>query len=504
MPLGANGEPDPTRVQPFVNEAANPVDIQSGPNGDLYYVDFDGGTIHHLSYGAPGGCATGTFLADYRNNTDLSGAPVLSRCESAIDHDWAGNRPGPGVNVDDFSSRWTGQFAFAGGTYTFNSTTDDGVRVYVDGSLLIDGWRNGVATRSASKNLAPGAHAVKVEYYEHTGDATARVSWQLDAPNAAPTPAIDTPSQSLTYAVGDAISFSGNATDPEDRVLPDSALSWTLLIHHCTTPSTCHVHQVQTWTGVSSGSLSAPDHDYPSHLELVLQATDGGGLQSSTSVTLDPKTVNLSFATTPSGLAVAVGSSSAATPFTRTVIVGSANSVSAPVTQALNGHTYAFASWSDGGAATHTVTAPASAAGYTATYSDVTPPPPPVLPPLSTRAPALSGTARQGRVLSVDPGDWSGTTPLSYSYAWLRCAKIGASCLVVAGASGSLYTLTAYDVGARIEARVTATNAIGSATAPTAQSAVVQKRVRGPVRVLHWTGAPARPRAPHHPPKRFR
>ena len=77
MPLGANGEPDPTRVQPFVNEAANPVDIQSGPNGDLYYVDFDGGTIHHLSYGAPGVCAAGTFLAEYRNNTDLSGAPVL-------------------------------------------------------------------------------------------------------------------------------------------------------------------------------------------------------------------------------------------------------------------------------------------------------------------------------------------------------------------------------------------------------------------------------------------
>ena len=278
MPLGANGEPDPTRVQPFVNEAANPVDIQSGPNGDLYYVDFDGGTIHRLSYGATGVCAAGTFLAEYRNNTDLSGAPVLSRCESAINHAWAGNRPGPGVNADNFSARWTGQFAFAGGTYAFSSTTDDGVRLYVDGSLLIDGWQDRPVTRTASKSLAPGTHAVKVEYYEHTGDATAQVSWQLDAPNAAPTPVIDTPSPSLTYAVGDAISFSGHANDTEDGALPASALSWTLLIHHCTTPTTCHVHNVQTWSGVSSGSLSAPDHDYPSHLELVLQATDSGGL----------------------------------------------------------------------------------------------------------------------------------------------------------------------------------------------------------------------------------
>ena len=91
---------------------------------------------------------------------------------------------------------------------------------------------------------------------------------------------IDTPSPSLTYAVGDPISFSGDATDPEDGALPDSALSWTLLIHHCTTPTTCHVHNVQTWSGVSSGGLSAPDDDYPSYLELVLQATDSGGLKS--------------------------------------------------------------------------------------------------------------------------------------------------------------------------------------------------------------------------------
>ena len=51
--------------------------------------------------------------------------------------------PGLGVNVDNFSARWTGQFPFTGGTYTFSSTTDDGVRVYVDGSLLIDGWHDG-------------------------------------------------------------------------------------------------------------------------------------------------------------------------------------------------------------------------------------------------------------------------------------------------------------------------------------------------------------------------
>jgi glucose/arabinose dehydrogenase len=483
MPLGANGDPDPTRVEPFVNEAANPVDIQSGPNGDLYYVDFDGGTIHHLSYGGSGGCATGTFLAEYRNNTDLSGAPALSRCESTINHDWADNRPGPGVNVDDFSARWTGQFAFAGGNYTFSSTTDDGVRVYVDGSLVIDGWQDGSTTRTASTSLAAGMHAVKVEYYEHAGNAVAQVSWQLDAPNAAPTPVIDTPSASLTYAVGDAISFKGHATDPEDGQLPDSALSWTLLIHHCT-QSGCHVHPVQTWDKVSSGTLNAPDHAYPSHLELILRAKDSGGAEATTSVALDPKTSDLSFHTDPEGLALAVGSAADVAPFTRTVITGSDNSVGAPLTQQLGGRTYDFVSWSDGGAASHDLTARAGGATYTATYAEEPLPPPflpPPLPPRSTQAPTLSGRAAEGRVLTAHTGGWSGSTPISFTFQWLRCNRHANACVVLEGATGRTLRLGGAEVGGRVEARVTATNAAGSATAQTAASALVARYRHPPV-----------------------
>ena len=63
-----------------------------------------------------------------------------------------------------------------------------------------------------------------------------------------------------------------------------------------------------------------------------------------------------------------MGSSPATTPFTRTVIVGSHNTIAAPLTQTLNGTSYEFASWSDGGAAQHDVIAPATPATYTATY----------------------------------------------------------------------------------------------------------------------------------------
>src|SRR5262249_50064363 len=139
-------------------------------------------------------------------------------------------------------------------------------------------------------------------------------------------------------------------------------------IHHCTTPQTCHTHNVQTFSG-TSGSFNAPDHDYPSFLELQLTATDSGGLSATTSVSLQPKTVDLTFTSNPSGLSLAVGASTSVTPSTRTVIVTSATSLGAPSPQTLSGTSYSSSSWSDGGAASHTITAPTSAATYTATYT---------------------------------------------------------------------------------------------------------------------------------------
>jgi hypothetical protein len=122
---------------------------------------------------------------------------------------------------------------------------------------------------------------------------------------------------------------------------------------------------------VASGSFVAPDHEYPSFLELRLTATDSGGLTDTRSVRLDPKTVDLTFGSEPAGLQLTVGSSSGTTPFTRTVIAGSKNSVSAPSPQTLGGTTYGFSSWSDGGAQSHDIVAPA-AATYTATYTAAT------------------------------------------------------------------------------------------------------------------------------------
>ena len=80
---------------------------------------------------------------------------------------------------------------------------------------------------------------------------------------------------------------------------------------------------------MASGSFIAPDHEYPSYLELRLTATDSGGLTGTRTVRLDPRTVVLTFQTTPGGLKLAVNGTQSTATFTRTVIVGSTNTVSA-------------------------------------------------------------------------------------------------------------------------------------------------------------------------------
>ena len=95
------------------------------------------------------------------------------------------------------------------------------------------------------------------------------------------------------------ITFSGHATDAQSGTLAASALTWSLVLQHC--PSTCHEHPLQTFAGTASGSFVAPDHEYPSHLDLRLTATDSGGLTNTTSVRLDPQTVDLTFGSTPAG-----------------------------------------------------------------------------------------------------------------------------------------------------------------------------------------------------------
>ncbi|CAN5874449.1 hypothetical protein BH18ACT11_BH18ACT11_00850 [soil metagenome] len=137
-----------------------------------------------------GACNKGQFFAEYRNELrTFSTQPVLTRCETAVNNDWGSGSPGSGVNSDSFTTRWAGNFDFESSGYEFTATADDGVRLWVDGQLLIDQWKDQAATTyKATKTMTAGAHEIKVEYYENAGAASAKVSWAKVAQTPQPPP----------------------------------------------------------------------------------------------------------------------------------------------------------------------------------------------------------------------------------------------------------------------------------------------------------------------------
>lgn len=123
------------------------------------------------------------WVASYWNNTTLSGTPVLVQEERNLAYEWGTGSPHPSVNSDNFSARWARYIDVTPGEYTFVAVSDDGIRVRVDGELIIDAWWEHSAARfTGTKTLTAGHHLVEVEYYEKSGLAVASLSWQAGPP----------------------------------------------------------------------------------------------------------------------------------------------------------------------------------------------------------------------------------------------------------------------------------------------------------------------------------
>jgi glucose/arabinose dehydrogenase len=327
MPKGANGHPAPGLVRTFVAGAANPVNLETGPGGDLFYVDFDGGTIRRIRY----------FSSNQPPTAVARATPTVGNPPLTVSFDGTGSSdPDSG---DTLAYAWD-----------------------LDGDGAFD---DATAAQTSHTYTTNGSYTASLRVTDRQG-ASDTDTVTITVGNTPPTATINTPAAGTTWKVGDTIGFSGAATDLQDGPLPASRLSWRLVLQHC--PSTCHSHPVSTWDGVASGSFVAPSHEYPSYLELELTATDSGGLQHTVTRRVDPRTVVLTFQTTPGGLRLAVNGTTSTATFTRTVIVGSTNTLSVPSPQTKGGKSYTFESWSDGGAQTHTITAPAAPATWSAKF----------------------------------------------------------------------------------------------------------------------------------------
>ena len=119
------------------------------------------------------------WRGEYYANRDLVGAPALVRNDREVNFHWAGGSPASGLPADNFSARWTREVEYEAATYRFHALVDDGVRLWVDHEPIIDAWYDGGAHEvRANTSLTQGAHSLRVEYYEHTGDAQVRVWWE--------------------------------------------------------------------------------------------------------------------------------------------------------------------------------------------------------------------------------------------------------------------------------------------------------------------------------------
>jgi glucose/arabinose dehydrogenase len=350
----------PDSVELFTNAADGPVQIEIGPEGDVYYLSINTGQLRRLR-----------FIGDNR-------PPVAN----------AGASPTAGVaplNVN-FSSAGSND-PDAGQVITYDWDFGDGV--------------TSTAANPSHQYASNGVYTATLTVTDPFF-LTATDTVQITVGNQPPTANITTPADGSHYDIGDTISFTGNGSDPEQGTLPLSALSWTVSLQHCTdaTFTSCHFHPGFSQSGVGGGSFLAEDHgDFTFH-EISLTVTDSGGLQNTKTIAVTPNRVDLTFNSVPSGRQITVDSTQQTTPFTRSVPRKSNHTIFAPSPQS-SGQWF-FSSWSDGGAQSHTINA-ATAGTYTATFTGPTP----TSTPTRTNTPTATPTG----TLTPSPTPTATSTP---------------------------------------------------------------------------------------------
>jgi glucose/arabinose dehydrogenase len=313
----------------FASNITRPVDLRVAADGSLYYLARGSGSttgaLYRIQYGGsnppaitqhPAG-VTVSVGQPATFTVSASGTPPLS-------YQWQRN----GTNISGAT----------GLTYTLSSAqaTDNGA-----------GFRCRVTN----------AH----------GTATSNAATLTVVTNAPPAGSITQPAAGATYAAGDTILYAGTGTDSEDGTLAGSAFTWQVDFHHDS-----HSHPVVPPTsGALGGSFTVPTAGETSanvwH-RVHLTVRDSAGATHSSFRDVLPRKATLSLEASPAGAAVTLDGQAATPPLSVLGVVGASRVLGAVTPQTVAGASWEFDSWSDGGAASHSVATPASDTTYTAVY----------------------------------------------------------------------------------------------------------------------------------------
>jgi uncharacterized repeat protein (TIGR03806 family) len=215
-------------------------------------------------------------------NAGFNTSPTMTRTDAVVNFNWSTTGPDPTVGQTTFAARWTGcvqpQYS---GTYTFYATADDGVRVWVNGQLLADGWKDqGATTYSGSIYLnAQQLYNIRMDYYQAGGGAQATLGWSNPSSPQAVIPQSQLysfsnppPTVVLSGPVGSATNFiaSASVTISADADAPYNPISFVSFYANNTfIGSVSNAPYTLTTTGITAGSYA-----------LTAVAVDGSGLSN--------------------------------------------------------------------------------------------------------------------------------------------------------------------------------------------------------------------------------
>lgn len=177
--------------------------------------------------------------------------------------------------------------------------------------------------------------------------------------NQPPSGTIQTPAANTLYTGGETINYSGTATDPEDGALPDAAFTWWVEFHHDS-----HAHPfLPPTTGPRTGSFVIPTEGEKSAnvwYRIHLKVTDSGGLTHESFRDVRPRTTRVTLTTDPEGLQVSLDGEPMVAPISFVGVAGIKRRIATVLVQSLNGTTFEFQNWSDGGTIEHDIATPAT------------------------------------------------------------------------------------------------------------------------------------------------
>lgn len=325
-------DPSNNTTSLFATALQGTVDLDVGPDGALYYLSHTGTRIGRISY-VPAGTAPSITLQPANQTVGAGQSVTFSVSASGtapLSYQWQRN----GIDL-------------AGATAadcTLNPATlaDDGLPFRC---VVTNGF----------------------------GSVTSDPATLTVIANQPPVAVISNPPAGTAYTAGDVIVYAGTGSDPEDGTLPAGAFTWQVDFHHNT-----HSHPfVAPTSGAAGGSFTIPTAGETASnvwYRITLTVQDSGGLTATTTRDVVPVVSTVTLETNPAGLQVTLDGTPQAGPVVFDGVAGLLRSLGVASPQTLGGTTYTFVSWSDGGAASHSISTPSANTTYTATFQAVPPP----------------------------------------------------------------------------------------------------------------------------------